>query len=32
MHNFSVEQVLSILKTDINDLSQKEAKERIKIY
>jgi Ca2+-transporting ATPase len=32
MHNFSVEQVLSILKTDINGLSQEEAKERLKIY
>ena len=32
MYNFSVEQVLSILKTDINGLSQEEAKERLKIY
>jgi Ca2+-transporting ATPase len=32
MHNFSVEQVLSILKTDIKGLSQEEAKERLKIY
>jgi len=32
MHNFSVEQVLSILKTNIGGLSQEEAKERLKIY